>query len=70
MYAERTTRLDLRIGKILNFGRTRAVVSVDLYNALNSSAVLGQRDVFGSSWLRPEEIYPARFAKIGLQLEF
>ena len=70
MYAERTTRLDLRVGKILRFGRTRAVVSVDLYNALNSSAVLGQRDVFGSSWLRPEAIYPARFAKIGLQLEF
>ena len=28
-----------RVGKILKFGRTRTLVSADLYNALNSSAV-------------------------------
>ena len=34
MYGERRSQIDLRIGKILRFGRTRATASLDLYNAL------------------------------------
>jgi hypothetical protein len=69
LYGDRLNRLDLRVGKILNFGRTRATVSVDIYNAFNSSAVLAVNDSF-ASWLQPEQILTARFAKVGLLLSF
>lgn len=69
MYGERMNQLDLRFGKILRLGRTRANVGFDLYNALNSSAVLALNDAF-ASWQRPTEILNARFAKVVFQLEF
>jgi hypothetical protein len=69
MYGDRMTRLDLRIGKILRVGRMRATPSVDLYNMLNVSTVLGQSSSY-ATWLRPQSIVPGRFAKIGMQLDF
>lgn len=69
MYGERSNQLDMRIGKILKYGRTRATISVDLYNALNSNTVLIQNNQF-ASWQRPEQILPARFAKVVLQFNY
>jgi hypothetical protein len=69
MYGERMNQLDLRIAKILRFGGTRATASVDLYNALNSSPVTGLSAAY-ATWLRPQAILNARFAKVVLQLDF
>jgi len=69
MYGERLNQLDLRIGKILRFGRTRATVSLDLYNALNTNAVVDLLDAF-ESWQQPAAILNARFAKVVFQLNF
>lgn len=69
MYGERMNQLDLRFGKNLRFGGTRANVGVDLYNALNSNAVLAVNDAF-ASWRQPTEVLNARFAKLVLQLNF
>jgi hypothetical protein len=69
MFGDRRNQIDLRIGKILRFGRARATPSLDLYNVLNSNVVLKQSSAF-ASWLRPQEILLARFLKVGLQLEF
>jgi hypothetical protein len=69
VYGDRINRLDMRFGKILRFGRTRATVSVDVYNAFNSNAVLAVNETYGA-WLRPEQILTARFAKVGLLLAF
>ena len=63
-------QVDLRIGKLLRFGKTRETVSLDLYNALNVSTILAQNNTFGTSWLRPTAIMPPRFAKISLQFDF
>jgi hypothetical protein len=68
-YGERINQLDLRVGKVLRFGRTRATASVDLYNVLNSGAVLQLNNAF-ASWLQPQSILTARFAKVVLQLNF
>ena len=38
--------IDLRIAKILRFGRTRTNVGVDIYNLFNSSAVLTYNQAF------------------------
>jgi hypothetical protein len=69
MYADRVNQLDLRISKILRFGRNRATAGIDIYNALNSSSVLTLNNAF-ASWLQPQSILPARFAKVVLQYDF
>jgi hypothetical protein len=69
MYGDRMNQLDLRIGKILQLGPTRASVNLDLYNALNANTVIVQSNSF-AVWQRPESILPARFAKISMRLNF
>ena len=51
-YTERRQELDMRIGKVLRFGNTKTVVSMDLYNALNSNAMIVQNQAY-VSYLRP-----------------
>ena len=46
MYGDRLNQLDFRVAKILRFGGTRTMVGVDLYNALNSSAILTYNNAF------------------------
>jgi hypothetical protein len=72
MYGDRVNELDLRIAKVLRFGRTKTLLGVDLYNALNSSAVLSYNQSFiaGGSWLIPTSVLSARFAKISAQFDF
>jgi hypothetical protein len=69
LYGERRNQVDLRFGKILRFGRARATASLDLFNVFNASTVLAVNSAF-ASWQQPQEILQARFAKIGLQLDF
>jgi hypothetical protein len=61
--------LDLRFGKVLRWGRNRAVVSFDLFNALNSDAVVNTNQSF-ASYLRPTEILNARVAKFSVAYDF
>ena len=69
LYGERLNMFDLRFGKILRFGGTRATVHLDLNNVLNTSAVVLQNNSF-AVWQRPSSILPARFAKVGFALDF
>lgn len=52
-YGERLNQLDLRLTKILTFGRTRLRAAIDLYNVLNGNTVLGENRSFDANWLRP-----------------
>jgi hypothetical protein len=69
---DRINQLDLRAGKVLRFGRVRTQLSVDLYNALNSSAIQSYNQTFiaNGRWLTPTLILPARFAKLTAQVDF
>jgi hypothetical protein len=69
LHGERLHQIDLRISKTLSFGGTRARANVDIYNALNSNAVLLQNDTFGA-WQTPSEILVARFFKFSVQFDF
>jgi carboxypeptidase family protein len=69
VHGERLHQVDFRFSKLLQFGGTRARANVDVYNALNSSAVLLQNDTFGD-WQRPTEILIARFVKFSVQFDF
>lgn len=72
LYGDRINQIDLRIGKVTRFGKWRTQFSVDLYNALNSSAVQSYNQTFivNGAWLTPTLILPARFAKLTAQIDF
>jgi hypothetical protein len=69
-YGQRLNQLDLRFSKTLKIRQTRTSLNLDLYNALNSSAVLTQNNTYGSAWQVPMSILLARFAKISVQFDF
>jgi hypothetical protein len=70
MYGSRVTQLDARIGKNFRLQRYRVLASIDVFNLLNSSAVLSQNNTYGSSWLSPTQILQGRLVKFGMQFEF
>jgi hypothetical protein len=69
MYGERANLLDLRFAKIIRVDRTKTSVSLDLYNALNSSDVRSVNNNY-AAWLVPQSIVLARFIKVGVQFDF
>jgi hypothetical protein len=69
LYGERLNQVDIRVGKILRFGRTKTSLNLDLYNLFNVNTVLTVNNAF-ATWQRPTSILLARFAKIGVQMDF
>ena len=72
MQSPRVNILDFRVGKVLRYGRSRLLLAVDLYNALNLDTVLvyNQTYVPNGSWLIPQSVLTARTAKNTLQYDF
>ena len=72
LYGDRINQLDFRVAKILKFGSTRTMVGIDLYNALNSSAVLTYNNAFvpGGTWLQPQTVLTARLIKFSAEITF
>ena len=72
MYGNRVNQLDFRVAKILKFGTTKTMVGLDLYNALNSGAILTYNNAFvpGGPWLQPISILTGRMAKISAEFTF
>ena len=69
MYGERLNQLDFRFARPVRFNGKRAQFSLDLYNALNVDTVLTVNNAF-ATWLRPQSVMLARFAKLSMQLDF
>jgi hypothetical protein len=69
MYGPRLNQLDVRFGRAIRLGRTKATVNLDIYNALNVDTVLTMNNAY-ATWQRPQSIILARFAKIGVQFDF
>jgi hypothetical protein len=71
-YSDRSNVVDWRVGKFVRMGGARTLVSLDLYNLFNSSAVLTQNNSFGGTtrWLTPQSIQLARYAKVSAQIDF
>ena len=74
-YYDRINQLDLRLGKILKYGRNRANLSLDLYNLFNKSTVTGAG--FGytattatNNWLAPSAVIAPRLAKVSVTFDF
>jgi hypothetical protein len=71
-YGDRINQIDVRVAKILRHGRSRTMVALDMYNALNSSAGLTYNNAFvpGAPWPRPNTILTPRFFRITVETEF
>jgi hypothetical protein len=71
-YGDRVQELDLRVGKRLMLGPAQARLSVDVYNALNASAVLAYNPSFvpQGTWLQPIGVQTARFFRLSAEIEF
>jgi hypothetical protein len=76
---ERRTQIDMRLAKVLRFGRTRTDVGVDLNNLLNTNYATGfitnyVYDVDNtprpSGWGTPSSLYTARFVRFNLTVTF
>jgi hypothetical protein len=68
---------DIRLAKILKFGRTRTNVGIDFYNILNSAAVLSYNQSFNPAvpagpggWLQPTSVLQPRFFKLSATIDF
>ena len=74
VYADRLHQVDLRVTKLLKFGKTRLRANLDVYNALNNNAPLNFPSAFNPAnpvaWERPGVIMPARLAKVSFQADF
>jgi hypothetical protein len=66
---ERRNQVDLRFAKIVRIGSARSTLSMDIFNALNTSTVLGENANF-AVWRRPTEILLARFVRFSAQIDF
>ena len=74
-YGERINQVDFRVAKILHFGRRRANLGLDVFNILNANPVqsYNQTSTFAgtsANYFQPTSIMAARFAKLGMQLDF
>ena len=72
LLGDRVNEMDIRVGKILRFGGSRVNVGLDVYNLLNSAAVLSYNQAFipNGRWLTPTSVMTARFAKVSAQIDF
>jgi hypothetical protein len=76
-WGDRVNELNLRFAKILRFGRSRTHVGVDVFNVLNSDAVLTYNQTFQlatattpTRWLAPQSVLTPRFVKVSAQIDF
>jgi hypothetical protein len=77
VWGDRVNELDFRFGKILKFGRIRTNVGLDIYNIINSAAVLSYNQTYlpatataPSTWLVPSAVLSPRFVKVSAQIDF
>jgi hypothetical protein len=68
-YGDRLNQLDFRIGKVLRFGGVRTALNVDLFNALNSNAVLTENASFGA-FRQPLSVLNPRLLKFSVNVDF
>jgi hypothetical protein len=72
MFGNRINELDFRVSKRLSHRGVRTLVGLDVYNALNSSAVLTYNNTFvpRGPWLQPLTIITPRFLKLVAEIDF
>jgi hypothetical protein len=66
----RLNQLDVRFIRNFRVAGRRLQATLDIYNALNGSAILTEVSQYGPTWRRPTSVLDARIFKFGAQLNF
>jgi hypothetical protein len=69
-YGDRIYQVDIRLTKTISVGRTVIRPMLSVYNLLNANPVLSYNNRYGPSWPAPTAILTARFADVGVQVDF
>jgi hypothetical protein len=71
-WGDRVNEIDLRFAKVLRFSGTRTHIGIDIFNILNSDAILTYNQTFapGGAWLAPQSVLTPRFVKVSAQIDF
>jgi Carboxypeptidase regulatory-like domain len=69
-YLDRWNQIDVRLAKRVGMGHAKAQVMFDVFNLLNSNAILSSVETFGSTLDRPTAILQGRLFAIGAQVNF
>jgi hypothetical protein len=76
---ERRTQIDMRLAKIVRFGRTRTDIGVDVYNLFNSSYATGFNTTYiyntdntprPAGWATPTGLVNPRFVRLNFTVNF
>jgi carboxypeptidase family protein len=75
VYPDRINSVDLRVAKVVRFGRTSTNVGFDFYNLVNSNTGTAFNNVYdvatnGLTWLRPTSVLQPRFARFNVTVNF
>ena len=69
-YLDRWNQIDMRFAKRFQIGNVRFQGQFDIFNVLNSNAILGVVETSGSSLDRPTQILQGRLFATGVQMNF
>ena len=74
-FGDRLYQLDLRFSKVFKVSDTNSIdANFDIYNTLNSDAVLGETATYaglnGGAWRRPTAVIQGRIFKFGMRWDF
>ena len=73
LYGDYVRQVDLRVGKILRFGRTRTLAAIDIYNLFNANPGLTYQQTFtgnGATWYNPSTLLMPRFVRFNMTVDF
>ena len=72
VFADRINQIDMRFGKIMNFGNKRANFAVDVLNLLNANTGTAFQQNYGdgSQYLWPTAILNPRFVRFNVTVDF
>ena len=68
-YGPRFNQIDMRLGKNIRFGGRRAVVSLDIFNILNSDTISNASATY-TTWLAPQAVVAPRLMKGTVTFDF
>jgi hypothetical protein len=70
MYGDRIDQVDMRIGKILRFGRTRSNLSLDIVNLFNSNDNLAYQTLLSPTWPAPTQVILPRIFRVNFGVDW
>jgi hypothetical protein len=70
IFADRINQVDARFGKIINFGRTRANLAIDVLNLFNSNTGTAFNQNVDSNFMNPTAILNPRFVRFNVTVDF